>query len=892
MNCGQFGRARWGVSAMALVAAVGFSVPAVAQVNEILISATRRAATTTQDVPLAVTAYGGDTLQNAGVKDVRDLVGLAPSFQFLTGQSNTAGTTAFLRGVGTGGDNPGFESAVGFFVDGIYRNRSGVALSDLPAVDRVEVLRGPQGTLFGKNTSAGAISVITAAPSYTGAIYGSASLGNLGIREVDAGFTGPLDADHVAVRLDANSRKRDGYIDNLRGPDVNDRDRWMVRGQALIDMNDTSSFRAIFDVAQTNEHCCGAVTVKRGTTALAIDALKPLTPGLIGVLGTGAFGLPGYVAPNAENRRMTVTPGRDYGEGVDEWGVSGEYNAKIWGDVNFTSITSYRDWRALRNQDIDFNDLDRAYRKGYKVGFKTFTQELRFQGKSGAIDWLFGGYYARENLALRDTIRTGVDAARYVDALALGANAQLAAFGFTTNQIYNTIPGFAATPWLTQAMGILGAPAGGACGLVTCASSAPLAATILAGAVPIGAGLSVADPVDGNGQQADNWRQGTSSWALFTHNQIALGPNWTWTVGARYNREHKSMHSQLLSVVPGCGVLQANALAAASVTSFAPNPLLPAPTQAGLSALRSAVLQFMTLACNPAVNTITNGNWNDTVSESELSGTTSLSWKWSDNTMFYVSYSRGYKAGGFNLDRSGFNVAPFSTLVIQAPATSQLKFRPEIVNSYEAGWKWQTVGGNLILNGTLFLEKMKDFQENAFSGFNFLTFNVPRAVSRGAEIDLFAIPHREITWQGGLTYLEAFFDSDVTGAGGALLVRKGDVFSFAPRWSATSAVTWTHPWGANTNFIMSADARWQSGSPTQGLASARDISTYNNEFVVVNGRLGFAGAKGGWALELWGKNLFDKLYFLGGFAVTEQTGTYNIYPSMQRTYGVTGRIRF
>jgi outer membrane receptor protein involved in Fe transport len=846
MNYGQFGRARWGVSAMALMTAVGFAVPAVAQV-EILISATRRAATTVQDVPLAVTAFGGDTLQNAGSKDVRDLVALAPSFTFQTGQSNSMGTTALLRGVGTGGDNPGFESAVGFFVDGIYRNRSGVALTDLPAVDRVEVLRGPQGTLFGKNTTAGAISVITTAPSYEGAVYGSATVGNLGIQEFDAGFTAPL-ADNVAIRIDGNSRKRDGYISDVRGgDDINDRDRWMVRGQALLDFNDTSSMRLIFDVSQTNENCCGAVTVKRGTSALAIDSIKPFFPGLVGVLGAGAFGLPGYAPANPEARNMSVSPLRNYSEGVDGWGVSGEYNAKL-GSINFTSITSYRDWSAVHNMDVDFNDLDRAYREGQGSGFKTFTQEVRFQGNSGALDWLVGGYYARESLHYRDAIRIGTQGANFVDAI---ANAIGTAAGFPlTFTVYGSLP-------------------------------APFGTTSIFSLVGLGALGALNDgvgPLPGSGQQDENWKQTTSSWALFTHDQIALGPSWMWTFGLRYNNEQKDMKADLNSVFPGCATVKANAAGIAAGILALP---LAHP-------LRTPLLQLLAMSCSAYVDTINNGPRADSVDESEFSGTTSLAWQWSDNLMFYGSYSRGYKAGGFNLDRSGFAVLPFSTT---PSPTSDLKFETEIVNAYEAGWKWQSVGGNLIINGALFLEKIKNFQENAFSGFSFLTFNVPEAISRGVEVDFYAEPHKGFTWQGGVTYLEAFFDSTVTSPLGAPLVTKGDVFAFAPRWSVTSALTWMIPTGPRTNFLASVDARWNSAYATQGLASARDPSTANEEFAVVNGRLGFAGANGGWSIEAWGRNLFDEFYHIGGFAVPEQN-SYDVYPGMQRTYGGTFRIRF
>jgi outer membrane receptor protein involved in Fe transport len=855
MNYGQFGRARWGVSAMALATAVGFAVPAVAQVNEILISATRRAATTVQDVPLAVTAYGGDTLQNAGTNDVRDLVALAPSFQFLSGQSSSMGTTAYLRGVGTGGDNPGFESAVGFFVDGIYRNRSGVALTDLPKVDRVEVLRGPQGTLFGKNTTAGAISVITTPPSYEGAVYGSATLGNLGIREFDAGFTAPL-ADNVAIRIDGNSRKRDGYINDVTGgKEINDRDRWMVRGQALLDFNDTSSMRLIFDVAQTNEHCCGAVTVARDvggpSTATFIELfIAPFSPGLEGVLD----------APlNPKDRNMSVSPLRDYGEGVDEWGVSGEYNAKL-GNINFTSITSYRDWSAVHNMDVDFSDLDRAFRQGQGSGFKTFTQELRFQGNSGALDWLVGGYYARESLAYRDAIRIGTQGANYVDAIAsaIGISLGGAPLAYT---VYDSLVPTTGTSIFAN----------------------PTVNVLIPGAAAL-AGLTAFDPApnsgqsDASGHHSDTWKQTTSSWALFTHDQIALGPSWMWTFGLRYNNEHKDMKADLFADFPGCGFIQGAGLpGAGAIFAF-----VPATVAQG--ALKSGLLGLLTMACSPYVNTINNGLRADSVDESEFSGTTSLSWKWSDDLMFYGSYSRGYKAGGFNLDRSGFAVAPFSTT---ASPTSGLKFTPELVNAYEAGWKWQDVGGNLIINGALFLEKIKDYQLNAFSGFSFITRNVAKSISRGVEIDFYAEPHKGFTWQGGVTFLEAFFDVPVVIVGETL--PKGTPFAFSPKWAATSAVTWTMPTGPHTNFVASVDARWNSSYRVQTFT--RNRATDNTEYAVVNGRLGFAGTNGGWAIEAWSKNIFDEFYHLGGFAVPEQTGTFDVYPSLGRTYGGTFRIR-
>ena len=143
----------WILLSGASLAAMGALGPAFAQddaSDEIVVTATGRVAAI-QDVPLSVTAVSGETLENSGAQDLRDVTQVAPSLQIGTGQSNATGTTARIRGIGTGSDNAGFESAVGSFLDGVYRARAGAAIADLPELERVEILRGPQGTLFGRH---------------------------------------------------------------------------------------------------------------------------------------------------------------------------------------------------------------------------------------------------------------------------------------------------------------------------------------------------------------------------------------------------------------------------------------------------------------------------------------------------------------------------------------------------------------------------------------------------------------------------------------------------------------------------------------------------------------------------------------------------------------------
>src|SRR3982751_6170572 len=133
--------------------------------NNIVITATRRNQALS-DVPMAVSAVTAENLRNTGANDIRQLNQIAPSLLVSSTQSEAGAAVARIRGVGTVGDNPGLEGSVGIFIDGVYRSRTGIGLTDLGAIDRIEVLRGPQGTLFGRNTSAGLISVITAKPRF------------------------------------------------------------------------------------------------------------------------------------------------------------------------------------------------------------------------------------------------------------------------------------------------------------------------------------------------------------------------------------------------------------------------------------------------------------------------------------------------------------------------------------------------------------------------------------------------------------------------------------------------------------------------------------------------------------------------------------------------------
>src|SRR5688572_20397237 len=189
-------------------------------------------------------------MENSGATDIRQLNQLAPSL-LVSSTGTEANGSARIRGIGTVGDNPGLESSVAVFIDGVYRSRSGIGLNELGEIERIEVLRGPQGTLFGRNASAGLIHIISKKPNMNEMEgFASATYGNYNYLRGDAGITGPI-GDDLGYRLDAVYAKRDGFYDDVvNDTDVNDRDRFFVRGQLMYEPNDDLNVRLIADYSK------------------------------------------------------------------------------------------------------------------------------------------------------------------------------------------------------------------------------------------------------------------------------------------------------------------------------------------------------------------------------------------------------------------------------------------------------------------------------------------------------------------------------------------------------------------------------------------------------------------------------------------------------------------
>lgn len=391
-------------------------------IEEIVVTSSKRT-TTLQEIPIAVSVTSADTIEKAQIIDLKDLQSVVPSLKINTLQNST-NTNFIIRGFGNGANNPGIEPSVGVFIDGVYRSRSASAISDLPNIERVEVLRGPQSTLFGKNASAGVISIVTRAP--TGEFGGnvSATVASNNKLVLKGQVEGSI-SENVAFDLSASSNTADGYFDNLlTGGTLNDRDRKSVRGQLAINPSDETSIRIIADYDQIDEKCCGVNNLQVSATETFTNAV------------TGAQLIPND--PYALEGFYNLDPTNE----IENSGISMQVSHDF-SNFALTSITSFRNSDSGSIIDLDFSSADIAFNE-LSTEVDTITQEIRLTSTAGDnLDWMVGGYYFDESIDYVDDLPYGTDFRTLLDALSAGAGAPNAlagieaAFGLPFGTFYN-----------------------------------------------------------------------------------------------------------------------------------------------------------------------------------------------------------------------------------------------------------------------------------------------------------------------------------------------------------------------------------------------------------------------------------------------------------------------
>ncbi len=371
--------------------------------NDIIVTASKRSQTL-QDTPVAVSVTSAAQLEEAQIRDLIDLQSSVPSLRVSQLQSS-ANTNFIIRGFGNGANNAGIEPSVGVFIDGVYRSRSAAQIGDLPNVERIEVLRGPQSTLFGKNASAGVISIVTQKPQFEFGGSAEVTYGNYDAITVKGDVTGPI-SETVAFSIGGSYNRRDGYAQDLKlDTDVNDRNRWGVRGQLLFEPTDALSIRLIGDYDKIDENCCIAGNVIAGPTVAITNALA----GGPSVDANDPFSYEVYNNFLSSNK-------------IKNYGGSAQIDYDL-GNLALTSITAYRKVQADTNQDSDFTGADLIGEKSDNVGIDTFTQEVRLTSDfDGPLNFLIGGYYFNEKVDQQSAIKFGQHFRPYGDALIRAAS--------------------------------------------------------------------------------------------------------------------------------------------------------------------------------------------------------------------------------------------------------------------------------------------------------------------------------------------------------------------------------------------------------------------------------------------------------------------------------------
>ncbi len=683
------------VSAGLVSGAYAQDTGAAAGKEEVIVTAQKRSQAL-QDVPVSVTAISGETIARAAITNVQDLQVSTPGLGVVSTNRPGTGTGVRLRGVGTGGNDAGLEGSIAFSVDGVYRIRSGSSLGDFVDVERVEVLRGPQGTLFGKNTSAGVISVTNRKPVNEFEGFAEGTLGNYDLKRFRGAINIPLIDEKLAFRAALGMNKRDGYIEDVAsGATYNDRDRFSVSGKLRFTPSDNFDWTITVDYARADEHCCAIVAYSQAPGAVFV----PFLAGLAAARGTSYAVNPDPLSYKTSLNGPLLNSNKDLGfESEMEWSLDDS--------TTLTLISSYRKFDDYTYNDTDFGGADLS-NQTVTLGLKVHSEEIRLQGTEDSVlsglDWLIGAYYSSEKIVYTEDVHTGAD--------------QQATATFLSS-----------------------------------ATVRPL----VAGVYP--------EMDNVTGQRA---RSNGESYAIFTHNILNVTDDFRVIAGLRYSSDSKSGVG-----TPYAVGLQTTLPRAGLLSSFIPNY-----------------------------------GFDTEFKDDAVTGTLVLNYDFADDVMGYVSYSRGYKSGGFAMAResggrmySTVATCSASRTVVATVGTTRIyqcdpndsRFESETVDSYEIGLRSQFFDKALTLNLTGFWAKYDNLQVNTYNGIQFVLSNAGSATTRGIELETrYVTPIEGLTLGGTLSWLDARYGDKV----GVLTPGEpslgGTALGGASKWSGSATIDYS-----------------------------------------------------------------------------------------------------
>lgn len=817
------------------------SPPTYAQLvlEEVVVTARKRAESLMES-PIAVSVVSGEAMSREGITNLEQLSAKVPGLQV----GRTAITSGiFIRGIGSG-MNSGFEQSAGMYLDGIYQSRSRQFTMSMVDLARVEVLRGPQSVLFGKNTVAGAIKVETNSPrtgdpfeGYVAADiepeYGTAR----GTIVLSGGLTETLSG-----RLVARYQETDGYVDNvLVDRDVQERDDTL--GRLTLTWEPSESLRFEGKASYTDMDGKGIEQVNGVANP---DLLEGTLAGqnqlqLTDVLGSiAAFNTPGFSAATGSNEYDSWTGNLAWAPYEQET-IEAEQLSLLanWdlGQYTLTSLTGYNTFKFEQDQDVDFHPGNVAGGVSYEE-VDQFSQELRLTSNfEGRFNFMAGVYYEDQDL---DVVgNPNLDGS-------LGG-------------LLGTLPASGLDPTLPDVpLSVLG--------INSLWNGLVLSLIDPAAAPLIGAEQDVISSSWTN--DSDN-----ETLAIFAEISIDLSDTLSLDIGARYSEDEKNTRKQ------------------GSQGVGEPSATIEVIDSGGRA----------TGALDPKNTALVGTSWGILGSyphdqrlqrnEYHLDPTARLRWQASDSAMIYVSYSEGYKSGGFNA--SGDTANPDGS-----PAEGT-EFEDEQAESWELGVKAELWDNRARLSATLFHTEIEDLQVTSFRGTNYIVGNAAALTSQGAELETQLALTQAWEVGGALAYLDSEYDKypnapctiyQVAEVGGDCVQDlEGERGPNAPEWSATVYASYNQQLANGWWFRFNIDGSYKD---EQFLDGDLDENAVQDSYFKINGRLALASSDDTWEVAVYGRNITDETTYTFGTDSPLSAGIYGHWLEEPMILGLQARYSF
>lgn len=833
--------------AIGVAAVTAFSNVHAAALEEIVVTAQKRTESL-QDVPISITTITGDKIEQAGINNLEDLAGYVPNLQLA---ENAVATSIIMRGVGPGA-NQSFEQSVGLYVDGVHLGKGRQSRAGLFDLERVEVLFGPQGVLFGKNTLAGAINVTSATPLPGEEMNGrvSVSAESYGGRTIEGAIEGTV-TDSLALRVAFKDLENDGYLDNsFNGTEGPSADEQLLRFAATWQPNDSTTIKLKH---VEGEHTrVGATSVPNvirpvdnlgAASTLAYAVINTFFPALPANAEAGVLDLfrdsitIGGNALAASLGKPTVPGEKPEGTDTENSDTSLNIDFDFGDGYTFTSVTGISEYEYEDGIDADFLPIQFIGRADISE-YEQTSQEIRIASDSSKRFSYIAGAYLQESTQEIDRV---------------------VAFDGTLG-----VPGF------IQA--VTGSP--------TLLALPPATAAAL-GLPPGVNGLSSFNQIG----RVSNWVQDTSTWAVFLQGEYLINDNWTLTAGVRYTEEDK------------------DAIGETRITNDAGG--LATPTT---NPITGAVLRGV-------APTTYDHRFVDSRTTDQVTPSVRLEWARTDDSNYYLSYSEGFKSGGFNaVDDQAPNLVADSGPIYTVPGQGW-SYDDETASSIALGGKHTLLDGAMTFNWEIFDSEYKDQQVSTFVGIGFEVRNAATSDVRGLEVDLKWQATDNLFLGANVALLDATYgafptagctavqQSAITGgatsfggctvtisAGGNPIANQdlqGRTLPFSPEYSGALFFDYNRPVGNDYEFFIGGDLNF-----TDEFATAGDLDPIDSQdaFEKLNLRLGFRSDQ--WEFTVYGKNVTDEETRSGSFDITLLTGSHAIYTDPGAVYGARVTYNF